>query len=406
MTDSASSADVVVVGGGIVGAFTAYYLAKAGAAPLIIDERPGEGASAGNAGVLALSYSMPMSNPTVLISGAKSLFGSEPAVTLSRPMSMRTVGWLAKFALASRPGRATRDAPKVYELATSSLALYDDFAREENVDLKLRRTGWLYVARSPKILDAQIVAAKELAAFGVRHTLLNESDLRATEPGIGPGHIGGLHFTNDVSMDPGALTSAVLAKAVEHGATLLEERVVSVDRSGSRVHAVRTSSGKNITAGQFVIAAGGDSTDVAKMFGSRLAVERGFGWSLVLPTDGPVARQALMGADEHVVINPGTTSVRITGGMEFGGPADAVPPPHRVDRLRVHAEDVLPALRRISDRGVSWRGARPMTPSGVPFTGHLADNLIAVTGHGTLGMTLAPASARQAAALTTNSPHN
>jgi D-amino-acid dehydrogenase len=99
------------------------------------------------------------------------------------------------------------------------------------------------------------------------------------------------------------------------------------------------------------------------------------------------------------VINAGPDTVRLTGGMEFGGPVSAEPSPRAVTSLRTAAQRVVPALRSITAPGTAWRGARPMTPSGLPLIGAIGENLVAATGHGTLGMTLAPATGRIVASI-------
>jgi D-amino-acid dehydrogenase len=105
-----------------------------------------------------------------------------------------------------------------------------------------------------------------------------------------------------------------------------------------------------------------------------------------------------MGADEHIVVSPGGSAVRVSGGMQFGGRPTSVADPAAIADLRSAAERLLPSLRALPT-GTAWHGARPMTPSGLPIVGPLGRNVVAATGHGTLGMTLAPATGRLVEAL-------
>jgi reactive intermediate/imine deaminase len=104
-----------------------------------------------------------------------------------------------------------------------------------------------------------------------------------------------------------------------------------------------------------------------------------------------------MAGDAHVVISPGSDYVRITSGMEFGAHDAPGPLPSAIARMRRHAEMTVPGLRDLPRDGVAWRGARPMTPTGVPIMRPIADNLIAAVGHNTQGMTLGPIAGRTVA---------
>ncbi|WP_033288989.1 NAD(P)/FAD-dependent oxidoreductase [Amycolatopsis jejuensis] len=474
----------VVIGGGIVGAYLAYERARRGDDVEVLDPGAGTGASTRNAGILALSYAKPMSNPQSLLAGVKSIIGLGHDLQLSRPLSRRTLWWMAQFGIASRPLRAHRAARTIYEMTQASVPLYDEFSQREQVSLGLRRSGWLYVARSSKALHGQIALANSLAGIGIASRTITAAELRDVEPSLADGFVGGVQYPGDISFDPACVTTAVIDAARRHGVQFSADEVVSADVTDARVTAVRTADGRVVRADRFVIATGASSRAVGRLFGVRLPVEPGYGWSLVLPTTGPLATSTLMGIEDHVVVNPGPDSVRITGGMRFGGiPLDSnrfgrapsgttrlgktgtatrfgglngstqsdepqtgnawsggmqtdeaqpattrtartrstrpqadstlrpaeqptsdtrtgdtpasepQPDPGDLAALRRAAERVLPAIRAIDHPGHGQVGARPMTPSGLPIIARMLGNLFAVTGHGTLGMTLAPRSA-------------
>ncbi|MEJ3651909.1 FAD-dependent oxidoreductase [Actinomycetes bacterium KLBMP 9759] len=391
--------DVAVVGAGIVGATVAYELVRAGASVVVFDPVPGRCSSAGNAGLVVPSYGVPMSNPAVLLSGLRALLGGDPSVTFARPLTARTAGWLLRFACAARPGRAWRDAGTLCRLATRSRALYDEFAAVEGVDLGVRNAGFLHLAHDPAVLRSELRAAKGLADLGVRHDVLDPAAVAALEPCLDvSGIAGAVRFPDDAALDPERVTAAYTDAAVRHGAELRRHTVIGARMSGGRAEAVRTAAGW-VRASAFVVATGAESATAGRMFGVRLPVEPGYGWSLTLPAAGALPVNALMCADDHVVINAGSGRVRLTGGMQFGGRASDPPPPGAVAAMRATATRVLPALGDIADAGTTWRGARPMTPSGIPMLRRAAGNVVVATGHGTLGMTLGPVTGRAVATL-------
>lgn len=394
---SPNRVDVVAVGGGVVGSCVAYLLARAGIGVVVVDPGPGQGASAGNAGLVVPSYILPMSNPDTLTAGLRSLLGKGKG-SLTWPLSAHTVAWLAKFVLASRPGRAWRDARALIALAESSRRCYQELRSE--LDFPLRETGFLHLVRDRRVLAAELRTARKLAAIGVRFEALDSDALAALEPGLAGGFIGAIRYPDDASLDPERTTQAFADAAVRHGAVFRTERVVGVRTVAGRIDAVETTGG-TIAARAFVLSAGAESAAVSRLFGIRLPVEPGYGWSLTLPAQGLVLRHAVQLADEHVVVNSGPDRIRLTGGMEFGGPASAAPRPEAIATLRAVAEVAIPAIRDIADPGTAWRGARPMTPTGMPIIRQVGHNLVAATGHGPLGITLAPATGRIVADLLT-----
>lgn len=397
---NASAQHVLVIGDGIVGSTVALELARAGRTVEVIGDGGETSPSHGNAGILALSYAMPMANPQALVTGARSLLGLSHDIQISRPFSRDTLTWFARFALASRPGKAPQAAAEIHRAARRSLELYDQLAEDEDLDLGFRRTGWLYAARTPQALKQQRRAAEALAPLGITHEVVDAERLPELEPELGDGHIGGVLYHDDISMDPTRLTTSVQQACRRRGVAFHAEHVVAADRGADGgIAAVRTRDGRRWTADRFVVATGAQGRETAALFDARLDVEPGYGWHAIFPAPRTLATRALMSIEDHVIVNAASDAVRVVGGMQFGGDDAAVPSPAQVDALRRAAERLLPEISALGEPTSIWRGARPMTPDGRPILERLGPGVVAVTGHGTLGMTLAPATAEQACAL-------
>lgn len=383
---------VVVVGGGVIGSFVAYLVARQGSEVIVVDPHPGSGASSGNAGMLVPSYCMPMSNPKQLLAGLREMAKPGGAVSFEHPISVDTIRWMSNFAWESRPGRASRDAAVICEMANRSGDLYKAFAEAEQQDIGIRDAGWLHVIREERLFRSACLSAEKLSRWGVRSRVLSAREALDLEPCLSKSISGAVFFPDDAALDPGRTCAALLSAARRHGAELLVGTVLATEshRDGSVL--VSTSAG-SLQADAVVIAAGSLTSDLARRCGIRIPrIEPGYGWSLVLPTEELLASTPLFSVDDHTVINTTADSVRITGGMRFGG-RNQPPPAPAFSALRTAAEHLVPRIRHIEASGSQWFGARPMTASGLPIVKTFNGNHIVAAGHGTLGMTLAPTTA-------------
>lgn len=384
-------ADVLIVGAGIIGAGIASALSRQGLDVVLVDPGAGEGSSAGNAGLVVPSYVVPMSTPENLWAGVRSLGSRSAAVTFGWPLGLQTVRWLTRFTLACRAPRVRRDTAVLHRLARESLELYDEM-RAGGLDLGLRRRGWLWLLTGSE-QTALTKTVEKLRVAGAVCEPVDADGAHTLQPNLGRAVTGGVWFPHESVMDPAHATQVLLEDAIAHGARLVPERVVAVDSRGPTVRTVRTQS-RSLEADQFVIATGAASRDTGRLFGVRVPIEPGYGWSVTLDDPSGLLEHALMGVEKHVVISPLPGRIRVTGGMRFGGRGGNRSRDGDITALRAAAEVLVPQL---GDLAVvrTWQGARPMTPSGLPIVRRVdARNLVIAAGHGPLGVTLAPSTVK------------
>lgn len=389
---------VVVAGGGVVGWAVALAVAEAGYPVTVVDPGRGGSASVGNAGLLVPSYCLPTPSPAELWQGLRLLGRRRGGVALHQPWRPSTAGFLTRLLVATPRRGAAGTAQRLHALATRSRARYDQLAAADP-SLELRTTGWLWVAEAEPTWRAARRRAARLSRVGVRVEELTPDAARDREPALGGPVAGALHFPDDASVDPALLLAALQRRAVALGATTVRGTVERPVRRGGRLVGVATSAG-DVRADQAVLAVGAGSHEVGRRFGLRLPVLAGCGWSVTLPfADHPLVVPLDL-LDGHVVVSPQPGRVRLTTGMELGGRPDGCVPAAAVTALRAAAERALPVLREAGS-GTTWRGARPMTPHGLPIvrTARRDPNLHVATGHGTLGVTLAAGTAELVLAL-------
>ncbi|MGH7911192.1 MAG: NAD(P)/FAD-dependent oxidoreductase, partial [Candidatus Dormibacteraceae bacterium] len=216
MPGRAAAADVAVVGGGVIGVFAAWELARRGARVTVFDRGPlGLGSSFGNAGLLTAGAALPVSTPAALATGARSLAGLASGISLRRPRNREELRFLASFTLAARR-RAVRAATKTLrELASTSLDLYRQVVAGQTDALGFAETGWLHVYRTERALAGGLAEADALARLGVRWELLDAPLLRRRETALREDLVAGINYLEDAIVEPHRLLRAVGDLAAE-----------------------------------------------------------------------------------------------------------------------------------------------------------------------------------------------
>lgn len=361
-------------------------------------ERGGELAwacSAGNAGLIVRSDATPLAHPAALAESVRSLWrsGSPLAITLRPSLAP----WLARFALASMPERSRRAGQVLTELTAKSAELHAELA--SGLASGYARRGSLSVYETEQELEAARREAGAAARRGVASQLLTGAELADFEPALAGRPAGALFFPDDAHCDPLAFVREVGRAAAEAGAKVRTRvEVLGVRRRGARVEGIATTAGE-LPAATVVLAAGAWSPLLARSAGLYLPVEAGKGYHVELEAAAPDPRIPVWFRRLRLIVTPLPGRLRLAGGLELGG-LDL-----RLDRRRVQAIRAAAGRRLVGVEGRRaigvWRGLRPCSPDGLPIVGtpESAPGLVVATGHGTLGLTLAPLTGRLVADL-------
>lgn len=380
--------DVVVVGGGVIGVCSAYYLAKGGARVALLERRGiCSGASYGNAGLLTPSHSMPLSAPGVLTQGLKWLLDRESPFYIRPRFDLDLLRWLWRFYRACKPERAHAAMPVIFELSSRSTELFTEIIAAENIDCRFEQAGLLHAFATPQGLEKGVAEARTVEVVGVRHEVVQGDRMRALEPAVAEDLAGGVFYPEDGHLEPGKFVTALADVAAALGVRVITDcEVRALDLSGAPNARLETSHG-DFLADTIVVAGGAFSPRFASQLNMNIPIQPAKGYAVILErTPESPARPVLVGED-RIGITPMGNRIRLAGTLELAG-VDLSISKHRVDAIQRRAPRYVPGLSKREPVEI-WRGLRPCTPDGLPMIGRCRNHasVILATGHGMMGLT-------------------
>jgi D-amino-acid dehydrogenase len=400
-----SGSRVVVIGGGVIGVSSAYYLAREGADVTLVDR--GEvcaGSSYGNAGLIVPSHVMPLAAPGVWWQGVKWMLNAESPFYIKPRPSLELARWLWRFRAACAPARMRRAMPLLRRLGVESLALYRELAEKGGFDFGFRQSGSMTVFFSPEGLAHGREEARLLAQVGVAVEVLDGAAARAAEPTLKPGVVGALHCPEDALLVPDRFVKGLARVAGTLGVRVATgSEVIGFRTAGSRITGVETTRGA-LETDTVVLAAGSWSPEIGRALGLRVPIQPAKGYSLTYrrPARGP--NIPLLPAEGRFSVTPMGEFLRFGGTLELAG-MDLSVNQRRVEALRRSALRCIEGAEDLTLLEI-WRGLRPCTPDGLPLVGRSRrfENLVLAAGHAMVGMSLGPVTGRIVTQLVAGAP--
>jgi D-amino-acid dehydrogenase len=401
---------VVVLGSGVIGVTSAWYLAKAGHEVTVIDRQPAAAleTSFANAGEISPGYSSPWAAPGIPMKALKWMFMEHAPLIIQPRPDWAKLSWMARMLMNCTAEAYAVNKSRMVRLAEYSRDCLIDLRGETGIKYDERTQGTLQLFRSDKQVAA---AAKDIAvlqADGVPFEVLDADACVAAEPGLKAAKdkiAGGLRLPGDETGDCFKFTQSLADMASALGVTF--RHGVSIDRleaEKGRIAAVHTSEGR-VTADAFVVALGSYSPMLVKDFGIKLPVYPVKGYSITVPItdEGRAPVSTVMDETHKIAITRLGDRIRVGGMAEIAG-FDPSLSPKRQATLTHSVEDLFGGAGDQS-QAKFWAGFRPMTPDGTPIVGRSPiANLFLNTGHGTLGWTMAAGSGRVLADIVSGRP--
>lgn len=392
---------VCVIGAGVVGVTSAYFLARQGHDVVLVDSqaRPAEVSSYANGGQLSYSYVAPLAGPGVLPSVPGWLLRQDSPLRFRPRLDLHQWRWCLQFALACRASVARASTAELLGLSYLSRDVMHTLLAQEDLDFGHLKNGKLIAYRSAALLDKARALVAYQAGHGADQQVLDAAQTLAMEPALaamGDKLAGAIYTPSEEAGDCRQFTEALFDRLQELGNVecAMSNPVSGLQREGRRIVAVNTREG-DIGADAVVLATGVGTRALLKPLGRDVPLYplKGYSLSVPLSADDAVAPHISVTDYERRIVYARVGGVLRIAAMVDIGSANADIEPARVALLKRQVHEAFPALDL--RQAVPWAGLRPATPTGKPLIGRsdAADNLWLNIGQGALGFTLACGSA-------------
>lgn len=382
---------ICIIGGGIIGLSTAYYLLKDGHRVTIIDKgNLTGGCSFGNAGMVVPSHFVPLAAPGMISKGIRWMFNSTSPFYVRPRFDMDLLKWGYQFYRNSNEKHVERSAPALRDLSLLSKSLYTQWQSELPFDFGYKERGLMMLYRSKDAEEEERETAHVANKLGIEAHILSATEVQNLEPDVKVDVRGGVYFPGDTHLTPQVLVNGLIdflkSQKVEF---ITSAEVTDIQMKGRRIEGL-TASGRTLSFDQYVLAAGSWSGLVAKKLNLNLPMQAGKGYSFTLGDVPKNIRVPSILLEARVAVTPMGNSLRFGGTMEIGGINHDI----NNNRVRGIVESIpryYPEMKVDLPEKI-WHGLRPCSPDGLPFIGRTIshENLVVATGHSMLGITLGP----------------
>jgi D-amino-acid dehydrogenase len=387
----------IVIGGGVIGLCSAYYLSKAGHKVTVIDQSDmTDGCSYGNAGMIVPSHVIPMAQPGMISQGMKWMFNSKSPFYVKPRFNRELFSWGRSFYKHATKEHVEKSMPALRDLSLFSKELYQNLTTESN-SFMYDEKGLLMLFKSDKTGEEETRAAKEAEKLGLEVNFLSKDDIVKLETGISTSAIGGVHYKSDAHLSPQLFMEFLKKQLIENGVEMKANIAVIDFKTSNGVIQSVVANNQQFVADEVVLCAGSWSPKVAKKLGIKLSVLPGKGYSFDVDNEGSKPLIPSILCEGKVAVTPMDGTVRFGGTMEVTHTNDHSINAKRVQGIVNTINDFYPDVKlQQPQRGDVWHGFRPCTPTGLPIISRSStvDNLVIATGHAMMGLSLAPATGK------------
>ena len=386
------SKNVVVIGGGIIGLTSAYYLHKEGHNVTVVDQSNLDGgASYVNAGYLSPSHIIPLSSPGMIKKGIKWMFNPSSPLYIKPRLDLDFLKWAWAFNKSCNPKHVAKAAPVIRDISVLSQELFDDIIKTEGFSSHYEKKGLFMLCQTEKVLEAEVKTANLANELGLKAREVNAEEIKQLEPNIEIDAIGAAYFECDHHSTPNEFMISLKEYLKNAGVTFYtNEKVKDLNLNGQKIKSIITDK-RELSADEFVLAAGSWTGVLSKKLGLNLLMQAGKGYRINTAKETGVTIPAIL-CEAKAAVTPMNGFTRFAGTMEIAGIN------HNINRVRVDA--IANAIKRYypsiniteEEKDEAQCGLRPVSPDGLAYIGKSkkCDNLTIAAGHAMMGWSMGP----------------
>ena len=389
-----NSGTVVVIGAGIAGLASAYYLVRDGWKVKILEKNRGDNnCSYGNAGMIVPSHFTPLAAPGMVAQGIKWMFNRKSPFYVRPSLNPRLMSWGLKFLKHANRAHVDKHACAIRDLNLYSSGLYNALAAEDDFDFELKQNGILMMYKSSEVQHEEIELAHHAQELGLDVDILNGNEVQELEPNLKLDILGAVLYRCDGKIYPPKLMQQLIGYLKMKGVEFhMETEVNKFTVAGNTIKAAISNRG-SFEADAFVLTGGAYLPQLAAKLDINIPLMPGKGYSFMYdPMVENNMNHAALLLEARVAVTPMNGQIRFSGTMELG-PANDKIYENRVKGIVEAIPKYYPELKVDYPKDNIWYGYRPCSPDGLPYLGGLKryGNAVVAGGGGMMGLSLGPA---------------
>lgn len=396
---------ICIIGGGINGLFSAYYLHQQGYDITIIDQTDlSDSCSHGNAGMIVPSHIIPLASPGMISKGLRWMLSSTSPFYVRPRLNLSLAKWGYLFYKNSTAAHVEKSIPILRDLSLLSKNLYQDFQKQNYFNFGWHERGLLMAYQTPAMAHEETEGAAIANKAGIEAHILNAEEVQALEPDTKINAIGGVFYPGDAQVNPNLLVAGLRNYLESAGVKFLyNTEVIDFEIKNNAVSGVvlkekwLTEAENKVCLTQVVVIAVGAWTEIlTKKLGISIPLQGGKGYSMLFDGLGNKIKIPTIMLEARATATPMGNNLRCAGTMEIADINTTVNM-NRVQGIVNGVNSFYPELKiKLPEKENVWSGLRPCSPDGLPYIGRVKNlkNVTIATGHGMMGLSLGPATGK------------
>jgi D-amino-acid dehydrogenase len=383
-----------ILGGGIIGLSSAYYLNREGHNVTIIDQSDlSDGCSHGNAGMIVPSHFVPLAAPGMISKGLRWMFDSTSPFYVKPRFDKELIKWGYHFYRSATKEHVQKSAPALKEISLLSKSLYREWKQQLPFDFGYDERGLLMLYQTKETEHEEAETAKMARKYGIEAHILSSSEVQKLEPYVKVNSRGAVYFPGDAHLIPQKLVSHLINYLKDKGVQFQSATtILDFITENQKIKIIKTDKGE-FAFDEVIMALGSWSGKVSQQLHLNLPMQAGKGYSFLLDDVAKNVRIPSIFLEARVAVTPMANSLRFGGTMEIGG-VNRFINMNRVKGIVDSIPKYYPDMKiSMPLKEKVWHGLRPCSPDGLPYIGRSDrfENLIIATGHSMMGLSLGPA---------------